>query len=203
MASSKPRAVPALLWLVASTPTVLACGSTDGSSSNPEVATMDGGGGSGSPTGTGGDAGSSNPTGGGSGSSSGGSNNGGSNSGGSNSGAGGDLGVGGHDAGNFTDAKADASSKLDAAAGSCAQETTVAACDARTDCHSVFVDPHTCGCAALGCCAHFHACAEGKKANCTGPVGCTIPTPYCEGPYVISYANACYEVCVRATACGQ
>jgi hypothetical protein len=100
------------------------------------------------------------------------------------------------DAGNSTDASSHAD------AGSCAQETTVEGCDARTDCHSVFIDPHDCRCAALGCCAHFQRCADGKKANCTGPVACTIASIFCEGPYVVSYTNACYEGCVRATECG-
>jgi hypothetical protein len=110
------------------------------------------------------------------------------------------------DASESTDASAhgDAATGADAAGGTCAQETSVEACDARTDCHSVFVDPRTCGCAALGCCAHFERCAEGKIAKCTAPggLGCEIAEPYCEGPYVIAYTDICYEGCVRQTECG-
>jgi hypothetical protein len=87
------------------------------------------------------------------------------------------------------------------ASGSCGQVTTQAACDSRSDCHSVFVDPGTCGCAGAGCCAHFNRCADGGRANCSGPVGCTIATPFCEAPYVVSYANNCFEGCVRQSEC--
>jgi hypothetical protein len=84
----------------------------------------------------------------------------------------------------------------------CAQETTKDACDARPDCHSVFVDPGTCGCAAAGCCAHFSACADGAQATCKAPtLLCRIATPYCEAPYVVSYTSNCYEGCVQSTAC--
>jgi hypothetical protein len=84
----------------------------------------------------------------------------------------------------------------------CANVTTLAACDARTDCHSVFVDPATCGCNAVGCCAHFSRCADGGKALCTGTPLCKIVTPYCEAPaYVVSYTASCYEGCVRPTEC--
>jgi hypothetical protein len=85
----------------------------------------------------------------------------------------------------------------------CGQVTTQAACDTRTDCHSVFVDPGTCGCAAAGCCAHFSRCADGGQATCKAPSGlaCQIATPYCESPYVVSYTNNCYEGCVASTEC--
>ena len=87
----------------------------------------------------------------------------------------------------------------------CSVNTTQASCDARSDCHSVFVDPGTCGCASVGCCAHFSTCADGKAA-CTPPstgVTCKIAIPYCEGPaYVLSYTTNCYEGCVAAAACG-
>ena len=88
------------------------------------------------------------------------------------------------------------------ASGPCSTAATAAACDARAGCHSVFFDPNTCGCAALGCCAHFSKCAEGAQAICknTG-LGCTIAQPFCEGPYVIAYSNGCYEGCVRMTEC--
>jgi len=84
----------------------------------------------------------------------------------------------------------------------CAQVTTKDACEARTDCHSVFVDPHNCTCAALGCCAQFSRCADGDKAMCkaTG-LACGAATPYCEGPYVISYTAVCFEGCVQSTDC--
>ena len=89
----------------------------------------------------------------------------------------------------------------DAGQVTCADVTTLDACDARTDCHAVFVDLQNCKCAALGCCAHFSRCADGDRANCNGPVACDALTPHCEGPYVVSVANACYEGCVRATEC--
>jgi hypothetical protein len=84
----------------------------------------------------------------------------------------------------------------------CSTETTLAACDARADCHSVFYDPGTCGCAVSGCCAKFSRCADGATADCKGgSLACAIRTPYCEAPYVVSYAGSCYEGCVRANAC--
>jgi hypothetical protein len=89
----------------------------------------------------------------------------------------------------------------DAASGSCSAITTQAACDSRGDCHSVFVDPGTCGCAAAGCCAHFSRCADGGHANCTNTVTCEMATPFCELPYVVSYTNNCYEGCVRQSEC--
>jgi hypothetical protein len=91
----------------------------------------------------------------------------------------------------------------DAGAGTCSQVTTQAECDGRSDCHSVFVDPGTCGCAAAGCCARFNRCADGGKANCNLPTGliCAIATPFCEAPYVHSYTTNCYEGCVRQNEC--
>jgi hypothetical protein len=84
----------------------------------------------------------------------------------------------------------------------CAQETTKDACDARPDCHSVYFDPQTCGCAALGCCAHFSRCADGGTAVCSPPPTlCTALAPHCEGDYVVSYSGGCYEGCVASTAC--
>jgi len=85
----------------------------------------------------------------------------------------------------------------------CGQVTTKDACEARTDCHSVFVDPHTCACTALGCCAQFSRCADGDKAMCKAPSGlaCGAATPYCEGPYVVSYTAVCFEGCVQSTDC--
>jgi hypothetical protein len=83
----------------------------------------------------------------------------------------------------------------------CAQVTTLAQCELRTDCHSVFVDPGTCGCAAVGCCAHFSRCAAGDKARCTGMPACMIVAPHCEGPYVVAYADTCYDGCVQQKDC--
>jgi hypothetical protein len=88
----------------------------------------------------------------------------------------------------------------------CANVTTVAACDARTDCHSVFVDPGNCRCATVGCCAGFSRCADGGKAACKGPTSpgavCMVQPPFCSAPaYVTSYTATCYEGCVRPTEC--
>ena len=85
----------------------------------------------------------------------------------------------------------------------CAQVTTKDACEQRSDCHSVFVDPHNCACAALGCCAQFSRCADGDKATCKPSSGvvCGAAQPYCEGPYVVSYTSTCYEGCVQSTDC--
>jgi hypothetical protein len=85
----------------------------------------------------------------------------------------------------------------------CGQVTAKDACEARADCHSVFVDPHNCACAAAGCCAQFSRCAAGDKATCKPPTGlaCGAATPYCEGPYVVSYTATCFEGCVQSTDC--
>jgi len=91
----------------------------------------------------------------------------------------------------------------DAFSGSCSQVTTEAECDGRGDCHSVFVDPGTCGCAAAGCCAHFSRCADGGRANCSGPATCLAPQPFCEAPYVLSYVSNCFEGCVRQSECAS
>jgi hypothetical protein len=80
--------------------------------------------------------------------------------------------------------------------------TTLAACDARGDCHAVFEDSGACDCATSGCCAHFVRCADGDRATCTpGALLCKAATPYCESPYVVSYAGSCYEGCVRSLEC--
>ena len=89
----------------------------------------------------------------------------------------------------------------DAASGSCSAITTQAACDSRGDCHSVFADPGTCGCAGINCCMHFNHCADGGHANCTGPVACTIVQPLCTSPYTLAYTNVCFEGCVLQTEC--
>ncbi len=85
----------------------------------------------------------------------------------------------------------------------CSTVTTEAACNARTDCHSVFDDPGTCGCNAVGCCAHFSWCADGAKASCGGVPLCQVVGPYCDGTaYVVSYTASCFEGCVRPSECG-
>jgi hypothetical protein len=86
-------------------------------------------------------------------------------------------------------------------AAPCSSVTTLAGCEARTDCHSVFVDPGTCGCAASGCCAHFSTCADGDTAACTGTPLCKIVAPHCELPYVVAYSGSCYEGCVNKKDC--
>jgi hypothetical protein len=84
----------------------------------------------------------------------------------------------------------------------CSNLTTLAACDARTDCHSVFFNPTGCGCIGAGCCAVFSRCADGAKATCTGTPTCQMATPHCEAPaYVVSYTASCYEGCARPTEC--
>ena len=89
----------------------------------------------------------------------------------------------------------------DAAPPKCSEVTTQTACDARDDCHSVFEDPGTCGCASPGCCAHFKSCADGNYANCLGPAACNIVQPFCEPPYVVAYKSLCYEGCVQQDDC--
>jgi hypothetical protein len=79
--------------------------------------------------------------------------------------------------------------------------TTLDQCEARLDCHSVFVDPRTCSCALAGCCEHFNRCADGDKAKCSGMPTCTIATPFCEGDFVVSYTDTCYEGCVQKKDC--
>lgn len=86
----------------------------------------------------------------------------------------------------------------------CAEATTLEACEARPDCHSVFIDPgpETCRCSEVGCCARFSHCATGPLANCAGPVTCASPTPYCDEPaYVLAYADGCFEGCVVPEDC--
>jgi hypothetical protein len=83
----------------------------------------------------------------------------------------------------------------------CSTATTLVACEARSDCHAVFFDPGTCGCAAAGCCEHFSRCADGAKANCTGPALCKAATPLCDGSYVVSFTGSCYEGCVQQKDC--
>ncbi len=89
------------------------------------------------------------------------------------------------------------------APAACSTVTTEAACNARTDCYSVFDDPGTCGCNAVGCCAHFSWCADGAKASCGGMPLCQVAAPHCEAPaFVVSYSGSCFEGCVRPSECG-
>ena len=86
----------------------------------------------------------------------------------------------------------------------CAQATTLEACEARPDCHSVFTDPgpETCRCSEIGCCAQFSRCTEGALANCAGPAICDSVTPYCDEPaYVLAHVDACFEGCVKPEDC--
>src|ERR1019366_10754801 len=109
-------------------------------------------------------------------------------------GGGGGASTGGSGAGWAVDA-----ATADVASGTCNTITTQAACDSRSDCHSVFVDPNNCKCAAAGCCSQFNSCANGGRAKCDGQVVCGAKTPYCAGPYVVSYTNTintCFEGCV-------
>ena len=91
----------------------------------------------------------------------------------------------------------------DAVVGSCSTITTQTACDSRSDCHSVFMDPGTCGCAGVNCCMHFNRCADGGHANCSGPVACTLAQISCTLPYTLSYVNACFEGCVLQSECAS
>jgi hypothetical protein len=115
---------------------------------------------------------------------------------------GGAPGTGGGGAGGAADAAA-----ADAASGTCSTLTTQAVCDSRSDCHSVFVDPNDCKCATAGCCAQFNSCANGGRAKCDGQgLACGAKTPYCAGPYVVSYTNTvnvCFEGCVLQNECAD
>lgn len=87
----------------------------------------------------------------------------------------------------------------------CSSAATLEDCDARSDCHPVFEDPGTCGCAQVGCCARYASCAQGATANCdASALGCLAPEPFCESPaFVLSYTASCYEGCVRPEDCAQ
>jgi hypothetical protein len=90
-----------------------------------------------------------------------------------------------------------------AACSECSFASTFEECEARPECHSVFVDPGTCGCATVGCCADFSHCADGAQADCLGAqVMCDAMTPFCDNPaYVLSYSGFCYEGCVDPKDC--
>jgi hypothetical protein len=89
----------------------------------------------------------------------------------------------------------------DAPLAKCSEVSSQTECDARSDCHSVFEDPGTCGCATPGCCARFRSCVDGDQADCVGPALCTMMEPPCESPYVVSYQPFCYEGCVKESDC--
>jgi len=117
-------------------------------------------------------------------------------------GAGGHAGAGGQAGGAGGGTGVGGASGAGGTGGACADVTTLAACDVRSDCHSVFEDPGTCGCATPGCCAHFARCADLDRAHCmSGAALCAMVPPHCEQPYVISYTGSCYEGCVRTTEC--
>jgi hypothetical protein len=74
-------------------------------------------------------------------------------------------------------------------------------CGSTTGCHAVYEDPGTCDCVPAGCCTRFKSCAAGP-AVCTQPqLTCERAAPECDGPYVVSYKNGCYEGCVKAQEC--
>lgn len=83
----------------------------------------------------------------------------------------------------------------------CTEVTAQSDCEARTDCHSVFEDSPLCACVTPGCCATFQRCANGSSANCTGVTTCDMLEPFCQTPYVVSYAGLCYEGCVHQDDC--
>jgi hypothetical protein len=89
----------------------------------------------------------------------------------------------------------------DASPPKCGELTTREACDARSDCHPVFEDPGTCGCASPGCCARFKSCADGGEAQCMGQAMCNMVAPHCETPYIVAYSRGCYEGCVFQDDC--
>jgi hypothetical protein len=92
----------------------------------------------------------------------------------------------------------------------CTSLTDQVSCDARTDCHSVFSKCQTCDCLPAGCAVRFSGCADGAKADCSGPKGvgtsfCMVKAPDCASPttsYVASYSATCYEGCVPPAECG-
>jgi hypothetical protein len=83
----------------------------------------------------------------------------------------------------------------------CDQVTTLAACEARADCHSVFASSPVCDCATAGCCIVFAACADGDKVSCTPSPACTTPTPPCGPSYVASFPSGSCGDCVQAKDC--
>jgi hypothetical protein len=88
----------------------------------------------------------------------------------------------------------------------CGQLTTQAACDERSDCHSVFHQQGTCTCSTPGCCMTFWFCRDGATARCNGTVttrNCS-GTPSCQAPYVVEYTDTnCTSGCVAASKCSN
>jgi hypothetical protein len=89
----------------------------------------------------------------------------------------------------------------------CDSVTTLAACDARPDCHSVFADLGVCDCATPGCCIGFARCTDGGKAACKGFTG-TGGITVCAAPHLFvqertsprSRPTATRVACGRASA---
>ena len=103
------------------------------------------------------------------------------------------------------DASLSRDANVESGSKTCAQVTTQAECDGRGDCHSLYRSIGACGCGGSpGCCMHFISCTDGATATCTPPatIGCTIATPACDSPFVLSYTPGCYEGCVKPTECG-
>jgi hypothetical protein len=89
----------------------------------------------------------------------------------------------------------------DGGQGTCSEEKTAAACDARSDCHSLFMDSNLCNCAEPGCCMIFERCTDRAQADCRGPAMCKMMPPTCGTDYVVAYLETCYEGCVHPTDC--
>ena len=88
----------------------------------------------------------------------------------------------------------------------CGQLTTQAACDERSDCHSVFHQESTCTCSTPGCCMTFWFCRDGATVRCNGAVttrNCSGNTPACQAPYVVEYKDYCTSGCVPASKCSN
>ena len=121
----------------------------------------------------------------------------------------GGAGTGGIDAGGATGVDAGCAGGAcaqDAASGqdvppACSQIRTQAACDQRSDCHSLNINAKSCGCTTPGCCASFDRCENGGTVACSGQVSCTQATPYCEAPFTVQYQNDCFYGCVLGSKC--
>lgn len=77
-------------------------------------------------------------------------------------------------------------------------------CVANPECHAVFNGDQAelCDCDAPGCCVVFERCAEGAYADCSfREVVCNRLPPTCDGPYVTSYTENCYEGCALIKEC--
>jgi hypothetical protein len=85
----------------------------------------------------------------------------------------------------------------------CSALTDEHTCSSSSNCHPVYEDFVNCGCAPVGCCMRFSRCANGQLAQCQGNPTCGLPTPLCEGNFVVSYTAACYEGCVMPAECAH